>query len=125
MLAWLVVGCEQVDDRPATWSYIHTAIIAPSCATASCHSEISSIAGRDLSTRESAYTALTGRVCGAPSHPGDPGTDVAEFVFLATLRGQGPGANGEGNVLMPPEQQLPEVEIEIIERWFANGAQCD
>jgi hypothetical protein len=116
--ALLVCACETVDDRSPTWSYIHAAIIAPSCATASCHSALVSADGRDLSTPEHAYAALTGRTCDAPSHPGEPGLDHIRNGFLAALR-------ADGRALMPPDQPLPRVEIEMIEQWFEAGARCD
>ena len=121
-LVALVVGCET--DRPAEWSYIHAAIVAPSCATASCHSKIASIAGIDLSTRESAYAFLTGRVCGAPPHPQDaPGNYVFPYApersrLLYLLR-------GAEIRIMPPDIPLPGVEISLIERWIVEGAPCD
>ena len=34
-------GCgKSTDDRPATWSYVSTAILQPNCATANCHSAL-------------------------------------------------------------------------------------
>ena len=125
--AWLLfvcAGCDTADERPATWSYVHAAIIAPSCATASCHNKVSSAAGLDFSTRTSAYAFLVGRTCDAPDPPGEA---VGNFVFpydpdrstlLYLLRGD------QRNV-MPPDQPLPEVEVELVERWVLEGAQCD
>ena len=117
-------GCDTPDERPASWSYVHAAIIAPSCATASCHSKVSSAAGLDFSTRTNAYAFLVGATCDSPNPPGEP---VGNFVFpydpdrstlLYLLRGD------ERNV-MPPDQPLPEVEVELIERWILEGAACD
>ena len=122
LLLALVVACET--DRPAEWSYIHAAIIAPSCATASCHSKNASLAGIDLSTRESAYAFMTGRVCGAPPHLQDaPGNYVFPYApersrLLYLLR-------GNETRIMPPDIPLPAVEISLIERWIAEGAACD
>jgi hypothetical protein len=121
--ALLVCACETTDDRPPTWSYIHAAIIVPSCATASCHSALVSADGRDLSTPEYAYAALTGRTCDAPSHAGEPGLDHIRDVFLAVLRAE--IVRGEARPLMPPDQPLPRVEVEMIEQWFEAGARCD
>ena len=117
-------GCETVDDRPATWSYLHPAVLEPACATAGCHSQQAARAGVDLSTRTGAYTVLTGRICGAPPRPGDP---PGNFVFagapehsklLYLLR-------GEDVRVMPPEQPLPDAEIALVERWILDGAACD
>jgi hypothetical protein len=133
--AWLalacVAACASPDERPAQWSYVHAAIIAPSCATSSCHSRVSSLAGLDLSTKTGAYVYLTGHVCGAPPHPQDPpaGTspvypgDPERSELIDLLRGT---YEVDGEVLlMPPEQPLPAVEIEIIANWIRAGARCD
>ena len=73
--AVLALGaCDSAEDRPTDWSYVHTAILRPSCATAACHSSLSAVAGLDLSTRDGAYAILTGRVCGAPCEAARPRT---------------------------------------------------
>ena len=123
-LAALSGGCDTVDDRPASWSYLHTAVIAPACATAGCHSAASAVAGLDLSTRTGAFNLLTGRICGAPPGPTDP---PGNFVFAGSpersklvhlLRGD--DVRG-----MPPDQPLADVEIELVERWILEGASCE
>ena len=123
-LAALLGGCDTVDDRPASWSYLHTAVIAPACTTAGCHSPAAALAGLDLSSRTGAYNLLTGRICGADPQPSDP---PGNFVFAGSpersklvhlLRGDNVRA-------MPPDQPLPDVEIELVERWILEGASCD
>jgi hypothetical protein len=123
-LAALLGACDAADDRPASWSYLHTAVIAPACATAGCHSPAVAIAGLDLSSRTGAYNLLTGRICGVPPRPTDP---PGNFVFAGSpersklmhlLRGD--DVRG-----MPPDQPLPAVEIELFERWILEGAPCD
>lgn len=119
-----VLGCDTPEERPVTWSYLHAAIIAPSCATASCHSKVSSVKGLDLSTRTSAYAFLVGRTCDAPALPGEPernyvrpyDPDGSQLVHM--LR-------GDEIRLMPPDQPLPDVEISLVERWILEGAPCD
>jgi hypothetical protein len=124
VIAIALGACDTVDQRPASWSYIHAAIIAPSCATASCHSNPASLAGLDLSTRTSAYAFLVGRTCDAPPHAGDaPGNFVFPYDpersrLIYVLR-------GEQSLVMPPDVPLPDVEIELIERWILDGAPCD
>ncbi|MBZ0234211.1 MAG: hypothetical protein K8M05_17915 [Deltaproteobacteria bacterium] len=124
-LAALAAACDTAEDRSAAWGYVHTAIIRPSCATAACHSHLSSAGGLDLGSPDHAYTFLTGRVCGAPPHDGDP---IGNFVrpgqpessqLLWMLRGEGT------SLVMPPDTPLPDVEIAIIERWILEGAACD
>jgi hypothetical protein len=124
LLPLALVACDGVDQPLASWSYIHPAIIAPSCATASCHSNPSSLAGLDLSTREGAYAFLVGRTCEAPPHAGDaPGNFVFPYEpersrLLYLLR-------GDQSRVMPPDVPLPEVEVSLIERWILEGARCD
>ena len=61
LFASLCCACTgEPDERPATWSYIHAAIIAPSCATSSCHSDRVQTAGIALDDPDTAYEALPG-----------------------------------------------------------------
>jgi hypothetical protein len=119
-----IAACDSGADRPAEWSYIHAAIIRPSCATASCHSYQRSAGGVDLSTSAGAYSILTGRTCegaglpGAPDHsyvfPGHP--DDSQLMHLLTA---------DKTWLMPPDVALPPVEVNLIREWILEGAQCD
>jgi hypothetical protein len=129
-LAGSLAGCADAADRPATWSYLHAAIIAPACTTAGCHSKLAATAGLDLSDREGAYNLLVGRVCGQPERPQDPGRNyvtpgsAAYSQLVHQLRGE----DGEGRAVraaMPPDTRLPEVEVELVERWIDAGAACD
>jgi hypothetical protein len=115
-------GCGGVDNRPARWSYIAPAIIEPNCATVSCHSSVAQRAGVILDTTQTAYKTLTSRhfVVVCPNNP-DAGMTcqnvaAADSEILTLLRGQ-------GSQRMPPDQALPEVDIQLIQTWIANGAQ--
>ncbi|HEY6510219.1 MAG TPA: c-type cytochrome domain-containing protein [Vicinamibacterales bacterium] len=109
----LAAGCgDATDDRPARWSYISTAIIEPSCATASCHSEIAQRAGVNLYERVPAYKQLV-----TERHfvvPGSPDTSA----LVKMLRAQ-PVRR------MPPDYALPESDIALIEKWITMGAKND
>ncbi len=67
---------------------------------------------------------LVGLTCDAPELPGEPqrnyvrpfDPDGSRLMHL--LR-------GDNTLLMPPDQPLPDVEIELIERWILEGATCD
>ncbi|HKA90357.1 MAG TPA: hypothetical protein VKE22_21995 [Haliangiales bacterium] len=85
-----------------SWRYIHAAIVVPNCATSGCHSTLSQTHGFDLQNRDTAYQVFT---IGYP--------DVTSL-----LRGKSPN-----DYRMPPDQPLPEADIELIERWYADGAQ--
>lgn len=123
-LAPALAACVDADERPASWTYVHAAIIAPACATAGCHSTLAATAAIDLSSSDGAYAYLTGRVCGEPIGPAspprnyvDPGSpEYSQLVYQ--LR-------GTGRARMPPDVPLPEVEIQLVERWILEGARCD
>lgn len=128
--AW-VAGCLPSDDSPpATWNYIHAAIVQPSCATAGCHSTLTAIAGLGLSSRDGAYTMLTGHICGEPMLPQDPPRNfITPFsAEYSQLMYQLRGADREGNPyrdVMPPDTRLPELEIELVAEWIDSGAECE
>jgi hypothetical protein len=103
-----LLGCGGADDRPAEWSYIAPAIIEPSCATVSCHSAVAQRAGVILETRDVAYHTLLDRFFVIK---GDPA--ASEVVALLRAR---------GSSRMPPDFALPEVDIQLIEKWISDGA---
>lgn len=113
----VAAGCGGDDDRPPRWSYISPAIIQPSCATASCHSEAAHQAGVRLDTRASGYDSLTSS--GYPDKrffvvKGDP--QRSELLYL--LR-------AEGIRRMPRDAPLPDADIALVERWIVAGAGND
>lgn len=112
----LLLACgDETDERPATWSYIHAAIIMPSCATASCHSAQTSTAGLRLEGAPQAHAILVGYLpSGNYVVPGDP--TRSKLMYL--LRGQ-------DTWRMPPDQPLPQADIQLIERWILDGARND
>lgn len=109
----LVAGCGGADGRPAQWSYIYPAIIEPSCATASCHSDFTRRAGVNFGYKQEAYDQLTLRhfiaPCAAP--PCDP--NQSELMYLLQAKGAR---------RMPPDFALPNVDIAIIFDWIQDGA---
>jgi hypothetical protein len=107
---WLVlVGCAgEPNDRPATWPYIHVAIIAPNCATSSCHSQLAATAGVELDDRDIAYNVLIDR---SYVVPGDPGCTLMSLL------------NGDERQRMPPDAPLPTDDIVLIRTWIEDGAQ--
>ena len=67
----LLAGCSaSPSSRPATWSYLHAAIIAPNCATSSCHSARTATAGVALDDPEIAYKTLIERQYVVPGEDG-------------------------------------------------------
>jgi hypothetical protein len=103
------------DARPAQWSYLHAAIVRPSCATASCHARSARAGDLDLGTSAAAYQALLGGVERGPFvTPRDPAR--SRLVYLL---------EGRETLRMPPDQPLPQADIELIERWILAGAMED
>lgn len=120
----LAGGCGE-DDRPATWSYVHAAIIAPNCTTASCHNDQTAVAGLRMSTAEGAYAILVGHACDGNEPPGtaprnyvDPGHPESSML-IHLLRGEERGRP------MPPDRLLPYRDVELVARWIEEGAVCD
>jgi hypothetical protein len=119
------LGCgTDLDDRPASWTYISEAIIQPNCATSSCHSRGAAVAGLDLSTRERGHKSLLGlhvAQLGRPEAPARPLVtpyvpDQSRLVHM--LR-------ADGASRMPPDRPMPLADIELIERWILAGALDD
>jgi hypothetical protein len=113
LLAAAAAGCgTETDDRPATFSYIHQAIIVPSCATAVCHSTQNHISGVDMEDRESAYDAFA----------------IVDIKELSPIYGQIGGEIEDPSTIpdagrMPLDSPLPEADILLIGRWIDDGAE--
>ena len=134
VVSWLILvggiaaGCgKSTDDRPATWSYVSTAILEPSCATANCHSALAQRASVDLSTRAAGYHSLVDRhfVIARDSVLGDAGTPVLtddERVARSQVINL---MHAQGNRRMPPDMPLPETDIQLVASWIRNGAAND
>ena len=106
----MVAGCAgDPNARPASWDYIHAAIIAPNCATSSCHSSLAATAGVVLDDADVAYRALTD-----PKHnyitPGDPGSTLMSLL------------EGDERPRMPPDAPLPQADIDLVRAWIEAGA---
>ncbi len=115
-------SCGIDDDRTPNWGTISPAIFQPNCATASCHSRATAMAGLDFSTRERGYRSLTGLKSSMP-FSGVPRPLVTPFEpdqsrVVRMLR-------ADSAPRMPPDRPLPEGDIVLIERWILNGAVDD
>jgi hypothetical protein len=107
--AALTFACGAASDpRPADWSYIHAAIVAPSCATASCHSAY--VAAGTLVFEDAAETRRTW-LAKPYVTPGDPNSALMDLL------------EGRERDRMPPDAPLPTADIELIRRWIEEGAQ--
>jgi len=109
ILASVATGCGgATDDRPARWAFISATITEPSCATVNCHSAITHQGGVDLSARAIGYQSLVPTYFVFPGNPQD-----SPVVYLM---------NAVGSIRMPPDNPLPEADIQLIETWIADGA---
>jgi hypothetical protein len=105
-------GCgDSNDTRPAKWSYLSTAIIQPSCATANCHSELSQRSGVRLDSIKEGYYQLLARHFVVPSQP-------TQSALIGLLEAQ-------GTRRMPPDFALPQDDIDLISKWITSGAPYD
>ena len=118
----LFAGCgNATDDRPATWSYVSTAILQPNCATANCHSALAQRASVDLSTRAAGYHSLVDRhfvitPAAVPSLTDDQRVERSQVINLM---------HAQGNLRMPPDMPLPETDIQLVASWIRAGAMND
>lgn len=102
----LAAACTS-QDRPASWSYVHAAIIAPNCATSSCHSERAAAADVVLEDADTAYEVLLDRQFVIP---GDPSSTLMSLLA------------GDERPRMPPDAPLPAADIELVRAWIEDGA---
>jgi hypothetical protein len=114
LCAFVALGAacaSDTDDRPLSFNYIHAAILKPNCATSGCHSTLTQTKGVDLQDRDSAYSVFQ------QSYP-PPGIEARYQQIHLLLRGEA------GQFYrMPPDQPLPEADIELVERWVNAGMQ--
>ena len=102
------LGCGgAADPRPASWGYIHAAIVAPSCATIGCHSDVSKQGNLSLERAEEARTFLIG------ARHVVPGDAASPLMFQL---------EGIERLRMPPDAPLPAPDVELIRRWIVEGA---
>ena len=122
--AALLTGCMDPDEQPVSFSYVYETIIQPNCTSSNCHSALAATAGLQFHVKEGAYSYLTGRLCDAPGLPGE-----ASHNFVVPYQPERSRLmyllRGEETLRMPPDVALPDVEIELVERWILEGATCD
>ena len=87
----MLVGCTaDPADRPATWSYLHAAVIVPNCATSSCHSSLAETAGLTLDDPDGAYKQLLARSFVVPGDPSSSPRDSSRDGWYGPDPVQGP-----------------------------------
>ena len=125
-LAASASGFNDTDERPATWSYISATIIQPNCGTSRCHAVGSEVKGWKFDDTNAYETLLENCIIvpeGNPRVPpcanaaGQPGDPTNQELFLAIT--------GTGIERMPPDEPLPQADIDLIAKWITNGAKKD
>jgi hypothetical protein len=114
------------DDRPLTLEYITEAILAPSCATAQCHSAFRAQVGDVFDTPDATRRTIVGNhLVRYPDEVADPSSTL--LVRVLTVGAPSLLDPASGNVRMPYDTPLPDVDVELIAAWIAAGvpgAQC-
>jgi hypothetical protein len=114
-VAAFALGCgDATDDRPARWSFISATIMEPSCATVNCHSAVANRAGIALYDRATGYNDLVGRSFVYPGDQSVPG--MSPLLYLL---------KGQGSLRMPPDEALPQADVDLIDKWIKAGAKND
>jgi hypothetical protein len=130
------MACGSYDKRPAEWEYISPVVLAPNCATASCHSRAAAVSGLDFSDSERGYISLTrlryqivdryamGENC-TPQNE----TVVCRGSYRPLVMPYNPSQSRLVHLLrhrtpprMPPDRPLLEADIRLIEGWILLGA---
>jgi hypothetical protein len=107
-LVVLASACIDSHDRPATWSYVHPAIIEPSCATPTCHGSLAARAGIVLQDADDAYRLLI------DERHVVAGSDASPLLYQL---------EGDERALMPPDAPLPAADVDLVRAWILEGAQ--
>ena len=109
----LSCGCgDATDTRPETVAYITEAILAPSCGRGACHSSETKAHNYAFDTIPAAIAAMSTSDHGHTLVvAGDP--ENSELVTILTSTSEP----------MPEDAPLPDVDIDLISRWVADGAE--
>jgi hypothetical protein len=117
-------GCGGEEDvRDPYWGYISPAIIQPNCATSSCHSKASAVAGLDLSTvKDGRYSLVQLRLAQRGAAKGEPPARPMVLPFNPDESRMLHMLKADGARRMPPDRPLAGADIALIERWILEGA---
>src|SRR3954463_9414818 len=107
------------DDRPPTLDFITETILAPSCASAECHSAFKREVGDQFDTPAAARLSIVANGLALVSDQEDPASSF--LVRSLTVGNPSILDPGSGNVRMPYDEPMPDADIELIKRWIADG----
>lgn len=109
--AWLIAlaACtSEPDTRPETLDYITEAILVPYCGRGGCHTTNTAAANLVFDNVDDTRLAMHGSR--ARVVPGD-----IRSQFLNVIR--------DTRRPMPPDQPLPDADVDLIQRWILAGAE--
>ena len=107
-LGLFAAGCGgTADTRPATWSYISSAIVQPSCATANCHSKLAKRSGVVLDGMQDGWSQLVCRHFVVPSM-------AADSAMIALMNGTRVDAHASR---FRAARRRHQVDRELDQRW--------
>ncbi len=111
-LALLGACGTEPDTRPETADYIIVAILAPSCGRGGCHSSETRAHDLAFDTIDAAEASMRSSDHGQKLVvPGEP--TQSRLVTVLT----------DAHSPMPADAPLPDVDIDLITRWVADGAE--
>lgn len=105
----------EADDRPKTLEYITSAILAPNCGNAQCHSSFRREDNYAFDTVAEARISMDPVINPGMVVAGEPNDSLLYQVLVS------PG--GEDNVpRMPYDQPIANKDVELIFHWIEDGA---
>ena len=112
----LAACADATDERPATFEYVVSAVLTPSCGTATCHNQMTRRQGYEFDTLEGARASMLKDL--VPIGGAIP--EEVEFTKLHIVLTV--DASDEFNSRMPIDSPLPDADVELIDRWIGEGA---
>jgi hypothetical protein len=113
-------ACGATDDRPRTLPYITDTILAPTCASAECHSAFKRQVGDQFDTVDATRRSIVANALVVPDDVADPSRSL--LIQTLTVGAASILSPGSGNVRMPYDAPMPDADIALIEAWIAEGA---
>jgi hypothetical protein len=124
--ALLAGACGATDDRPRTLAYITETILAPSCASAECHSAFRRQVGDQFDTVDATRVSIVAN--GLVTLPDDVANPSGSILIQTLTVGSTSVLDPKsGKVRMPYDAPMPDADVELIRDWIAqgaHGAQC-
>ena len=123
-----IAGCgKSTDDRPATWSFVSTAILAAELRDRELPlGDRAARVGRSVDARrglsQPGRSALRDHArsvlgdAGTPALTDDERVERSQVINLM---------HAQGNLRMPPDMPLPETDIQLVASWIRDGAAND